>query len=144
MNPTPNVPTVTAGHCWITVRRATSTAVVYIDNADREHAAAEICGAISDAYHAGRVDAIAEVWRANALEAMHLDTDPTPPHGIKRPADICDECGTTSAEPMTEVDHGHSIATVCAGCLRMDEIAENHADDQPRRTRSPLAAGYWL
>ena len=86
---------------------------------------------------------------------MNYDTDPTPPHGIERPAnicdaDICDECGQTSSEPMAELDHGHSISNYCADCARddldrlMDRIAENHADDEPRRTRSALSGGFWL
>lgn len=62
---THSVTIIRVGEHGLTSRRR-----VIVDAIDRDDLAAFIRGAIADAYHAGRRDATAEAWRADALTEM--------------------------------------------------------------------------
>ena len=62
---THSVTVIRTGEHGLTTRRR-----LLVDAIDRDELAAFIRGAIADAYHAGRRDAIAEAWRADALTEM--------------------------------------------------------------------------
>jgi hypothetical protein len=62
---THSVTIIRVGEYGLTSRRR-----VIVDTIDRDDLAAFIRGAIADAYHAGRRDALAEAWRADTLTEM--------------------------------------------------------------------------